>query len=64
MVDREECRRRWLDAMAIAQIVLDNKLTPKLMDHLKTDATFYGIEDCTNVCAWFSAAEVWYKMSN
>lgn len=62
MVDREECRRRWLDAVAIAQIVLGKTLTPTLMNNLKTDAVFYGIDDCTNVCAWFSAAETWYKL--
>jgi hypothetical protein len=56
MVSREECTRRFLEAVGFAQAVLHK-------ERFNTDFSLYTIKDPTNACEWFQVAEYWYRLT-
>lgn len=62
MVCREECARRFLEAMGFAQAVLRKSLSNELED-VVFYSTMYNVKDHTNAYEWFDKAEYWYRLS-
>jgi hypothetical protein len=62
MVSRSECRIRWLEATGFAQEALRQALSNDPED-VEYYSKVYNVNDHTNVCEWFTIAEMWYRLT-